>query len=79
MLQSEYDLAVQKLRGKRAKQIILRKTWPKTDFLPKSQKNFFGLRVFDMGRSSYMKHEYFFPWPYIDIASNFLPVHRTWI
>ena len=45
-----------------AKQFISWKTRPTTD-LPKSQKNFFESRVFDMILSSYMKHKYFFPRP----------------
>ena len=52
-----------KIKGKDRKAVYFTENMARNRFLPKSQKNFFGSRVFDMGRSSYMKHEYFFPWP----------------
>ncbi len=39
---------------------LLQKMWPKTDFAQKSLKNFLESGVFTMGRSIYLKHEYFF-------------------
>ncbi len=53
----------QKLEGKERKAVYFMENTTRNWFLPKGQKNFLGSRVFDMGRSSYMKHKYFFPRP----------------
>ncbi len=42
---------------------LLQKMRQKTDFALKSLKNFFESGVFTMGRSVYLKQEYFFPRP----------------
>ncbi len=64
MLQSEYDLSKSsKIKGeikrKERKADYFTENTAQNRFLPKSQKNFLGSRVFNMGRSSHMKHEYF--------------------
>ena len=52
-----------RIKGKERKAVYFMENASKNRFLPKSQKNFLESRVLDMGRSSYMKHKYFFPRP----------------